>query len=71
MAAIAGFGALDVAALSLVRVPALLSPSPRLLAVAAAGLPHQLYCYLLSLQLLSCLLPPVLTATSRATLELV
>jgi hypothetical protein len=67
MAPIAGFGVVHVAALSLVRVPPLLSPFPRLLAVAAAVLPHQLYYYLLSLLLLSCLLPPVLTAKWSAT----
>jgi hypothetical protein len=62
---------LDVAAnLSLVRLPPLRSPFPRLLAVAAAILPYQLYYYLLSLPLLLCLLPPVLTATWRVTPEL-
>jgi hypothetical protein len=71
MAVIAGFGVVDVAAnLGLVRVPPLLSPFLRLLAVAAAALLHQLYCYLLSLLLLLCLLPPVLPATWRATPEL-
>lgn len=57
---------LDVVAnLSLVRVL-----FPRLLAVAAVVLPHKLYCYLLSLLLLLCLLPSVLTATWGATPEL-
>jgi hypothetical protein len=71
MAAIAGFGVLDIAAnLTLVRVPPLLSPFPRLLAVAAVVFLPQLYCYLLSLLLLLCLLPRVLTATWRATPEL-
>jgi uncharacterized membrane protein len=71
MAAIAGFGVVDIAAnLSLVRVPPLRSPFLRLLAIAAVVLPHQLNYYLLSLLLLLCLLPPILTTTWRATPEL-
>jgi hypothetical protein len=58
------------AIVSFVRLPPLLSPFPRLLAVAAIVLPYQLYCYLLSLQLLLYLLPAVLTITWRATPEL-
>jgi hypothetical protein len=62
MAAIIGFGVLDITAnLSLIRLLPLLSPFPRLLAVTAAVLPYQLYYYLLLLQLLLYLLPVVLT----------
>jgi hypothetical protein len=44
MAAIIGFGVLDIATnLSLVRLPPLLSPFPRLLAVATIILSYQLY----------------------------
>jgi hypothetical protein len=72
MALIAGFGEVDIATnLSLNQVPPLLSPFPRLLAIAAAVLPYLLYYYLLSLLLLSCLLPPDLTMTSRATPKLI
>jgi hypothetical protein len=68
MVAITGFRVVGVAAnLSLVQVPPLLFPFLRVLAVV---LPHQLYCHLLSLLLLLCLLPPVLTAEWRAMPEL-